>query len=198
MVTEQELEAKKLETQRLEEMMSAKDAEVARVRLEKDMYFALHQEFISQVTSTDFELEKLRRHISETESAKRATEERAKLLQRKLEKEEQERRYERDKLVRALEDKEDTEETEQVRAEKERLEAHLDRLSEQHERMKQDAEARLKSEQDAIAQKQEEMEKVKAQLEAEVKEKEVRSKGPHPICSSRFLAPWRHSIVASR
>ena len=140
-------------------MMAAKDAEVERVRLEKDQYMALQQEYLKIATDSGFELEKLRLQMTEKENAKRATEERAKLLQRKLEKEETDRRNEREKLVRALEASDSTEENK-------RLEATLDSLNKLHE-----AEQQLKREKDAIAKKQEDIEKL-------LKESQVGGEGP--------------------
>ena len=103
-----------MEAQRLEEMMAAKDAEVERVRIEKDQYMALQQEYLKIATDSGFELEKLRLQMTEKGNAKRATEERAKLLQRKLEKEETDRRNERETLVRALEASDSMEKTKRL------------------------------------------------------------------------------------
>ena len=144
--------------------MAAKDAEVERVRLEKDQYMALQQEYLKIATDSGFELEKLRLQMTEKENAKRATEERAKLLQRKLEKEETDRRNERETLVRALEASDSMERTKQ-------LEAELDSRNEQHEREKQEAEQQLKRQKDAIAKKQEDIEKL-------LKESQVGGEGP--------------------
>ena len=156
-----------MEAQRLEEMMAAKDAEVERVRLEKDQYMALQQEYLKIATDSGFELEKLRLQMTEKEDAKRATEERAKLLQRKLEKEETDRRNEREKLVRALEASDSTEENK-------RLEDKLDSLNKLHEHERQEAEQQLKREKDAIAKKQEDMEKL-------LKESQVGGEGPRNL-----------------